>query len=187
MKSKGGFTLVELIIVILILSVIMVTVSEVYLRGMISSRSEISESQLQLEAKNVLDGMTDNIKMASLVEQSYGGYVSDTSQLVLAIPAIDIDDNFLYNGSNMVYDHIVYYKDGDNLHKLVISEDSDSRLFSQNGSDRVLLTNTKTLIFDYMPALSGAKVITVALTVTDDTRGASQDISLTAEGRIRND
>lgn len=182
----NGFTLIEVIIATVIIGIVAVVIGEMYVKGTISSKTEINRSKLQVEAKNTLEGITSNVKLATKMEASYGGYTGGASTLILSLPAVDANENFLYSGNQKIHDYIIYRLENKNLHKLVFSTDSNSRLYSQNGSDQILLSNVKALTFAYEPALPTSIIVSTDLTVENTTQKVAQEVSVNAKAKRRN-
>jgi len=187
--SKKGFTLIEVTLAVAIIGMLVVLIAEMYMNGMISSEKEMRKSKLQVEAKNVLEGITYNVKLSSGIEPSYGGYTSLEGQntLILKVPAIDSSDNFLYTGGQKISDYIVYYLDSNNskeLHRLIVSTDPRSRLYGQNNTNTILLNNAQSLTFNFDQPPPNSSVATVNLTV--ESIGKPETVSVSAQATRRN-
>lgn len=185
-NKNSGFTLIEVIIATVIIGIVAVVISELYLKGTISSKTEMNRAKLQIEAKNVVEGITSNIKLSTKMESSYEGYTGNATTLILSLPAVKPDESFIYSGNQKVHDYIVYYLENKNLHKLVFSTDANSRLYSQNASDKILLTNVKTLNFTYEPTLPTSIIVTTDITVENITQKVAQEVSVNAKSKRRN-
>jgi type II secretory pathway pseudopilin PulG len=184
-KNKSGFTLIELIIVTSIMIIMILVVAQVYVMGMVQSKSDLAKAQLQTEGKSTMDGIIKNTKLASSVEASYGGYTTGSTNLVLKVPAIDTGENFLYNppdSSIRDYDYIIYHFENKNLHKVIYSINPNSRLYAQNNTDNIILSNVKSLSFTY----PGVSMVTVNVTIENTTQKKPIEVNLTANGRLRN-
>lgn len=186
-KNTKGLTLIEVTIAMVIIIVMIVVVAEVYVNGMVQSKSDFVKVRLQSEGKAAVDGMTKNVKLASSIENTYSSYTSGPQVMILKIPAIDSSDNFIYDGGTAVYDRIVYYIDGENMHKAVFSTDTDSRLYQQNGSDNIILRNIKSFAFTYTPAVPNTDFVEIDTELEDAVSGNKiVNISLESKGRLRN-
>lgn len=184
--TNKGFTLIEVIISSVIVGMVAVIIGEMYVKGTISSKTEITRARLQVEARNALEGITSNIKLASSINSSYGEYTGDANTMILSLPAVDTGENFIYNGSQKTHDYIVYRLENKNLHKLVFSSEPNSRLYSQNLSDQVILSNVKTLAFSYEPALPTSIIVTTDITIEDTSQKVVQEVSVNAKAKRRN-
>jgi|GEM_PF-1245662 len=186
-RNQSGLTLIEVTIAMVIIIVMIVVVAEVYVNGMVQSKSDFVKVRLQSEGKAAIDGITKNVKSASSVEGTYSSYTSGQTVMILMTPAIDSSENFIYDGGTLVYDRIVYYVDGENLHKAVFSTDTDSRLYPQNGSDNIILRNIKSFSFTYTPAVPNTDFVEIDTELEDAVSGNKiVNISLESKGRLRN-
>lgn len=188
LNSAKGFTIIEMIFAVVILAMMVIVIGDLYLKGTLSSKTEMSRSKLQIETKNVVEGMNANIKLASKIDSTYnnGTYNASATTLILDLPAIDGTSTFLYSGNQKIHDYIIYYLDGSNLHKMVFSPDSRSRLYSENGSDQTLLSNVKTLAFTYDTAPPASVTVTIDITTQDTSQKIVQEISVNTEAKRRN-
>ncbi len=186
LKHNGGFTLIEVTISLVIIAMMVVVLGDMYMNGTISSGKEMRKSKLQVDAKSVLEGINENVKLSAKMEASYGDYTGGATTLILDIPAIDSSNNFLYTGSQKIYDHVIYYLDGNNLHKHVLSDNASSRLHGQNNSDQIILNNVSSLTFSYNPALPGSTTVATNLTIQSSGQGTTQSVNVTSEAKRRN-
>ncbi len=190
MKTLGqkGFTIIEMTIAVVILGIIVVVISDMYLKGTISSKTEMARSKLQIEEKNALEGITNNVTLSTKIDSDYGSgaYTGGQQTLILDLPAIDSGNNFLYSGSQKVHDYIIYYLSGSDLHKLVYSSDPDSRLHSEDGSDQILLSDVKSLSFTYDAALPNSVTVTTNLIIQDTAQNPPQEVNMSSKAMRRN-
>jgi len=184
--NSEGLTLIELIITLAIISMMILVVTQVYVTGMVNSRTDMKKATLQTGGRSVLEGITRNIKLASAVEATHDTYTSDATNLILKVPAIDSSENFIYSGGVRVNDYIVYYLEGKKLHKVVDSTNVTSRLYPQNGTDNIIMTNVKSLSFTYNPAIPSVTMVNINATLEDISQKKPIEITLNAGGRLRN-
>lgn len=184
--NNEGLTLIELIITLAIISMMIFVVTQVYVTGMVNSKVDMKKATLQTGGRSALEGITRNVKLASAVEATYDAYTSDATNLILKVPAIDSSENFIYSGGNRINDYIVYYLDGKDLHKVVSSTNATSRLYTQDGTDNILMTNVKSLSFTYNPAIPNVTMVNINATLEDTTLKDPIEITLNAGGRLRN-
>jgi len=185
-SNQNGLTLMELIVTLAIISIMILVVAEVYVSGMVQSKADMKKAQLQIAGKSSLEGVTRNIKLASKVEATYDVYTTDSTHLILKIPAIDSSENFIYSGGARVNDYIVYYLDGKNLHKVIDAPNVSSRLHSQDGSDDILLNNVKSINFGYDMPAPNTVLVNINITVEDISQKVPIELNLNANGRLRN-
>jgi len=189
-QRNSGFTLIELLITSVILVIMITVVGQVYIVGMVQSKSDMAKAKLQIEGKSAMEGIVNNIKLSSAVETTHFGYTSGPQVLILKIPAITEDENFLYNppgGSTRDNDYVIYYLENKNLHKLVESSNVLSRLYSENGTNNVILSNVKTLSFAYDPVIPDVSKVTVNITIENTNYKKVIEVPLSGEVTIRND
>ncbi len=186
--SRKGFTMVEMMIAVVILGMIVMVISDMYLKGTISSKTEMVKARLQIEEKNVLEGITSNVNLSTKIDSDYGGgmYTGGQQTLILDLPAIDSSNNFLYSGSQKVHDYVIYYLSGSDLHKLVYSSNPQSRLHGEDGSDQVLLSNVKSLSFTYDTTPPDSVTVTTDLTVQDTSQTPPLEVNVSSKALRRN-
>ncbi len=192
--SIRGFTLIEVTIATAIMAMIVMLLAQMYISGTISSEKEIAKSKLQVEAKSALEGINSNIKLSAKMEPSYTTdtsvtYTSSATTLILDIPAIDSSNTFIYSGSQKAYDHIIYYLDPDNtdnLHKLVFSDNPNSRLYSQNNSDQIILNDVQSVSFGYDSAPPNSVEVTTDLTLASTGQGETRTVNVSSQSKRRN-
>lgn len=186
MKKNGGFTLVELVVALAIIGIVIFIATDTYLGGIVSSKNEYLKSRLTSEARIISEGIMDNVKLAASVEESSGTYTTGSSTLILAVPAIDSSNNFIYSGNQGLLDHIVYTLEEKNLHKIIYSTNSDSRLFSQHNTDKIIAENVKSLIFTLDVPAPNTQNIDLNLTLENLKSKPILEFNLTTKGNLRN-
>lgn len=184
-KKNQGFTLTEVLIVLMIMGMVMLVAVQVYWDGMISSGKQSSYSVLQTGAKNSLDGILSNVKASGKVAKTYEGYTTNGTNVVLAIPAVDSSSNFIYSSGTKIYDYYIYYLSGTDLHKKTRSDNPSSVRYSQNNVDTVVLSDVTSLAFAYDDAtINNVRVVTVSMSVVNTKH--SLTVNVTGKGRLRN-
>ena len=165
-------------------------VGQVYILGMTQSKSDMAKALIQIEGKSVMEGIVNNIKLTSSIEPIHSGKTSGADVVILKIPAIDDDENFIYNppgSSTRDYDYITYYLENKNFHKAVESTNISSRLYLSNGIDDILLTNVKSLSLLYNPAMPDASKVSINLVIENTKYKKPIEVPLRGQGTIRND
>lgn len=189
-SRNSGFTLIELLITSVILVIMIGVVGQVYIMGMVQSKSDMAKSQLQIDGKSAMEGIINNVKLSSGIEPVHSGKTSDAQILILKIPAINNEESFLYNPPGSLTrdnDYITYYLENKNLHKTVESLNLSSRLYSENGTDKVILSNVKTLSFTYDPAIPDVSKVAISMVIENTNYKSPIEVPLSGEGTIRND
>lgn len=158
--KKRGLTLVELLISIAVLGVILGAVATLFSAAIKNYQVSSAQTVLQRETNTAIDSITRDIKQSIKIAESYNGTERDEHTLILSLPSIDEDENFIYDGSTVEKDYIIYYLDGTNLHK-VISANSNSERYQEDATDRIILKNISSLTFSYTPNSPGAETTQV--------------------------
>ena len=186
MKKKGGFSLIELIVAIAIIGIVIFVGTDTYLTGLISSKKEYHKAQLSGDARVVTEGMIGNIKLGSGVEDAFGAYTSNETTLILLLPAIDSSNNFIYEADQQIFDRIIYFLAGNSLHKITLSTNQLSRLYSQNESEHILLTNVKSVVFTYDASPPNTNNVVINLTVQELKINPPLEYNVNVKGILRN-
>lgn len=183
---KKGITLVELMIVMVLIAIILPAVSSVYIKGMQTFRTELSQSQLQSDAQTILDEILNDVKNGQSIETSYNNdqFTTGQNSIIIKIPALDSNQNILYTGTNMRFDRVIYYFEGNSIHKVVYA-DSGSTRYANNGIDKVLAKNVLVLSFSFEP-IDSPTLITVNVSNNTSIGQNERTVSITGQARLRN-
>lgn len=177
---KKGLSIVELLIAIMLLALIMAAVSSIFSVALKNYRVSFSQSTLQREVNLSIDSITRRVKQSVEIPETLPEALGDTEKsstvLILALPAIDDNENFIYNGDTLEKDYYIYYLDGSGLHKSV----SANPLSSRNDSDNLILSEISNLTFSYTPNSPGAEITKVDISVTVSRTVSKTDINITA-------
>jgi prepilin-type N-terminal cleavage/methylation domain-containing protein len=183
--KKRGFTLAELLIAIVLLSIIMAAVSAIFSVALKNYQVSFTQSGLQKDVNLVMDNISRDIKQSVEIPNEYNGIVRSSSTLILSLPAIDENENFLYNADLLEKDYVVYRKVDDKLHKMVFASPLSVR-YSQNNSDKILMENVFELNFLYTPADNTTKVES-ALTISTEVSKTTLNVTAKSTANRRND
>ncbi len=124
---KKGFTIIELAIATALLATILGAVAALFAVGLKNYRVESQRSFLQKELNFVADDIGNQAKQAYAVLENYDIYTRDSDTLILALPAIDVAESFIYSGENFTTDYIIYYLSDGTLYKKTIANENSKR------------------------------------------------------------
>jgi len=161
---KKGLTLVELLISIVILGIIFSATASLFSVAIKNYQVSSTQAVLQRETNLAVDNITREIKQSIEIPENYVVGRSPTV-LILALPSIDENENFIYDGSSLEKDYITYSLDGTNLHKTVSANLSSTRS-QKNGTDKIVLSNISSLEFTYILNSPGMETTQVNLQMT---------------------
>jgi prepilin-type N-terminal cleavage/methylation domain-containing protein len=164
---KKGFTIVELVISIGLLSIILVAVSSIFITAIKNYQIGFARSSIQKEINFSVDDINKNIKLAVEVPTAYPatGETLGGNTLILALPSITNQGAFIYQGGILQKDYFIYTLSSGALHKKVYS--TAGVRANQNNSDNVIISyvlNTNASpIFSYFPDAVTARQVQINL------------------------
>ncbi len=179
--KKKGLTIIELIVAIFLLGVIMAAVSTVFSVALKSYHVSFAQSTLQREANLVVDSILRETKQAVSIPETLGETERSETVLILALPAMDEDNNFIYSGGLFEKDYLIYYLEESELRKKVSASPQSTR-YSQDGSDRALLDNVSSLAFSFTPAGLGEETVRVDASITASRIVSRTNVKVEVEG-----
>lgn len=185
MKKKKGTTLIELLVVMVLIGIMVVAFGQIYASGMKTYREQLAQTRLSSEAQTILDRITTETKMAKQVEAEYNTFTTGGNTLILNLPAVDNDQNFLYTGSNLRVDRVIYYQVGSELHRLVYA-DSGSIRYSQNNQDTVLTKKLSTMTFTYDPEINLPGLVQTQLAFAEKVGNDQRVVEVKGKAKLRN-
>jgi prepilin-type N-terminal cleavage/methylation domain-containing protein len=185
MKKRRGLTLIELLITMGLIGLVLIVITSVYLVGFRTFREELASSTVQSNAQTLLDAMVTDIKNGMYVEQSYDEYLTGPNSIIVRVPATNASKQILYNGADMVYDRVIYYYTGNEIHKIIFAN-PDSVRYAKHGVDTILDTNILALSFEYDPDQNTATLVTVNISSVIKVSNRDKQINLSGKARLRN-
>jgi prepilin-type N-terminal cleavage/methylation domain-containing protein len=180
-KLRRGFTIVELIIAIALLSTIMSAVMALFIVGIKNYQRESQRNFMQKEINFTADDIGIQIKQAADAPETYGSYNRDAQTLILALPAVDINDDFIYSGTNRIFDHIVFYRDGNSLKKVLIPD----ALSTREPKEDFVLDSVSNFSCSYSPP-SETELVSCILETGRSVAGVNLKFEATKTARMRN-
>jgi len=178
---KKAFSLVELIIAMGILGVIMMAVMTLFIIGVKNYSRESQRNFMQKEINFTADDIGVQIKQAAEVPGSYDTYTRGSNTLILAVPAIDEDEEFLYIGDALLYDYFIYYLSGGTLLKKIITNENSIREDKENP----VLKNVNQFECSYTPETE-TELVSCNLSTSQTISGTTLNFSANKTSRLRN-
>lgn len=137
MRHEGGFTTIEVIIAITMMSIIGLIVLNFFTENLINYHRGESQVTLQANTRQAIESMSRVIRSAQTIEATNsitdanenGGWTTDGDTLVLATPALDSSDNPIYADAshNTLYtNNVVYYVSGDVIYRRTLANPNAS-------------------------------------------------------------
>lgn len=164
---KKGFTLIELIIAIALLTTVMMAVASIFSVVIKTYHLESQRGFFQKDLNFVSDNITRDIKQSQLV-QSYAPYTLSSTTLILNLPALDSSGNFIYSGSQLQTDTVIYTQSGTGLIKILYPNQLSTRAVGVTpGSATTLISdNVSNLNFSYSPNITAPRQVTFSITLS---------------------
>lgn len=145
--QRAGFTLAETMVSVLICSVVLGTIVSVFMAQHKSFYVGNAYIDLSREARMAMDWMAGDIRWASAVLSSHGGYNKSNTCVIIDVPSIDPATGDIIDVAT-THDYIIYTQNGTNLLRVVDPDASSKRtaetrtvaqqigslLFSSNGT-----------------------------------------------------
>lgn len=183
--KKRGLTLIELLITMGLIGSILIVITSVYLVGFRTFREELASSTVQSDAQTILDAVVTDVKNGILIEPTYDIYTTGANTIIIRVPSVNSDEEILYNGSDMLFDRLIYYYEGTNVHKVTLADPASFR-YKNNGNDAILDKRALNLSFTYDPDQSTATLVTVNLSSSIQLGNRNKNITISGQARLRN-
>lgn len=186
MKNTQGFTLVEVLVVISILTIISLFLSQIYLDYVGLYQRENTAIDLNLANQTVINNLSSDIRGAAAVLPSYTvsgqDFTSGNQTLILSVPAFNAQKQIISG----IYDTVVYYLDTSTPRKLikrVVSAPTSSR----TSQTKTIDSDVSFLDFTYnTTSTSDAKSIMTTLATSRALAGRAQAVTSTLRAILRN-
>lgn len=176
-KAQGGFTLVELLVVMIIMGILSLTLANFITTWLQASSLSQARANLLTNAEDALDTVTNDIKLSGSADQNNRwpdangpggdqfGWTSGSQVLVLAKAAVDSGNNIIFSDPAKYIsqkDNEVYYLSGSTLYRRTLASDSSndaavttcppSNTTSSCPADETVATGISSLSFTYYDA-----------------------------------
>ena len=150
-----------------------------------SYRLNIQKSFFQKDLNFAVDSIANTAKSASSIPVSYNGYTTGQNTLVIAVPAKDNQNNFVYNANILQHDYYVYYVSSDSLIKRVYGN-AGGKLSSESGSPVTILNNLSNFTLTYNPDIPNAKSVSINLALAKTIGNHNVSVSQSRTANLRN-
>lgn len=185
--SKKAFTLVETAISIALLALIMTAIATIFITVVKNYQISSQKNNIQREINFVTDDISKNIKLSKGVLTELNEHRSGETKLILSLPAIDENENFLYDANGaLLTDQFIYYIQGDQLHRIIYSQSGARQ--SRGGQDLILLEDLDANGFQvtYSPTTSTASQVKAELRVKKTINKKNVTAESTVTAGLRN-
>ena len=129
-KNKNGFTAAEFLIVSFIVLLVIGIISQIFISINKDYKVIMSYLTSYLKGREVIDIVSKDCRMAIRIMDSYSGYTTTNSSLVLKVPSIDSAGNVI--DVNHKFDYIIYRIINGDLWKTVIPGPDSARTAYDN-------------------------------------------------------
>jgi len=181
--SNVGFTLIELVISMALLGIIMAAVMSLFSTAIKNYAVNSQKSFLQKELNFTIDSIGKDIKQAVEVPATHDGlFTTSGDTLILALPATDEDDNFVYTGNVLEKDYVVYWLLGSDLKKKVYA----NALGTRTNSENIILSDVASLQYSYVPDAPPFSQVKINLSISRSVNNVSVSISGERTSNLRN-
>lgn len=181
-KKKKGITLIETSVVVAILAVMTFAFSAIFVNSLKVYRQEEAETELISNTQTILDRITNDIKSAKSISATNSDYTLSEDILILKTPSLDANQNFIYSGSTVICDYIIYYTTNKSLHRKVVADVSSSR----GSQDTELSKEIDFLKFNYNPDILNPNKIGTQITSKRNIGKDTREITLSSKAVMRN-
>ncbi len=179
-NTKNGFTLVEVLVVIVLLGIIVIGVSGLYLGQIRLTGNEFKESEVEIKTAAVLNDIFRIANQATTILASAtinsNNYLTGPNTVVLSLPSLDGANNAI-EGSD---DILVYRKNAGSDLELIIDPAAGS---SRTAGAKIMLSDIADLEFGYEneldPVQSGWLNVKISQNVELSTGSKSLDLTYT--------
>lgn len=179
---KKGFTLVEVIIATAILGSLLAVVGGVFAVAVKNYQTETAKTNLYREINYAADAISNELKNGAVIPSSYDVYTLSQNTLIIGLPALDENENFIYTEGVLNKDIYIYTLSQGNLIKKVIPDPSSSR----EPKESVVLTNVSSVNFSYYPDISNPIQVSFDINLALPVGKATAKANATRTANLRN-
>lgn len=196
-RSRGGFTLVELMVAITVFAVIGVVFLGLIANYFVVITRNNELTEMTINSQNLLRTTVENIRFGNGVETTNqitdpnapaGGWNTSEASfvIVLEVPAVDNSHNYIIDPStgSPYMNELVYYKNGTDLMERTLANPNATGNTLETTCPSSLATSTcpaDTLLATYVSSMTFTMYDQNAALTTDPTQARSIKISLTMQ------
>lgn len=186
---KKGFTIIELLQTIAILATIFIVIISLYQVAIREYSINFQKIKIQTSLNFATDSIAQTAKMGLALAPSYGEFTRSAGTVIIEVPALDESGNFIYSGSAIEKDYIIYQLEGGNLEKRIYGN-SLGRYANQHGEPNVILKNVTNFSCNFSNQVSGRadyyKTLTFNVTTKEKILDKEISFNVTKTVNLRN-
>ncbi|HBG81740.1 TPA: hypothetical protein DDW69_02750 [candidate division CPR2 bacterium] len=191
MKNNKGYTFIEMLIVISLIGVVMTVVSSLYISNINVFKDTLEKSSIQIKNKSTVKRIKDDVLQGIKIEEIWvdGGttYTSSTNQIIINVPSVSADDNWIYSGPDLRIDHIVYWTDGNgDLWRRVDATYSNPTKRQSETAHVVARGATLTFTYNEAPSTGNTKKVDIELQIQKSANGENYSNTNKTSALLRN-
>jgi len=187
--SRSGFTLVELLLSLGVASILLAVIMSMSVSSQQLFALGSVFSDIHAEVRISMDYMKRDIMGATRMMNSYGGYTTTSSSIILEIPSVDVNGNVI--DINNDFDYITYaLNSGDptQLDRIIDASASSSRadetqIFARN-VDTLLFSSGGTVLSS-IGDVSGLTQVDITLILLKAVPGNSDPLQETLSSKVK--
>lgn len=212
-KSEAGFTIVELLIVMIIMGILSLTLANFITTWLQQASLSQARTDLLTNAETALDTVTNDIKLSGNADQNNRwadpngpggnqfGWTSGSQVLVLAKAVVDSSNNIIFSDPAKYIsqkDNEIYYLSGTTLYRRTLTSDSSNDAAvttcppadatASCPADKTVATGVSSLSFTYYDAdenvVSPANARSVQVAITLSSMEGGQKVSASYTARM---
>ena len=121
---KGGFSLIEMLIGLVILSLLVVALLSLYSKGQQQFINENARAEILEDSRAPFAWIARDVKSAIQVAANWGGYTTSDNTLVLQVPSVD--SKGLIIDVDADFDYIIYLVSNNRLQRIIDAKEGTS-------------------------------------------------------------
>jgi len=190
--NKKGFSLIEMIFVVTFVALLTLFVAGQYVSGTGIFNEQSKKIFLSQDIRHFSKIIANDIRQALIIENSWTDpeegviHQTGTSKIVLALPSVDSNGNWIYEGPTLKLDYIVYWQHNNKLWRRIYSHSNHQQ--RKPLSSKPVLINLKNLNFNYEPHPSEGitRKVVFSLGLSTPSRNKEIEANITKSVKLRN-